>query len=159
MRIGKLLVTGVEASAEDLKQITSGMAGVQIDLEFTDDIWAGLTKTVVFKSYLSRDVLVEGDTVTVPHEVLQLPGWNLSVGVYGTDAERKLIVPTLWSSLGKIHEGANPTGDPGADPSLPVWFSWSPLSKPTSWQIPCSPILDCIPATRKQRFTTMKEHG
>lgn len=104
--------------------LTAGMAkAVTVEFVFSDD-WDGLTKTAVFSNGKTTvDVLAanwDGDTVTVPHEVLAVPGRHARVGVYGAD-ESGVVLPTVWVSLGKVQPGADPSGDETADPSLPVW--------------------------------------
>lgn len=104
--------------------LTAGMAkAVTVEFVFSDD-WDGLTKTAVFSNGKTTvDVLAanwDGDTVSVPHEVLAVPGRHARVGVYGAD-ESGVVLPTVWVSLGKVQPGADPSGDASADPSLPVW--------------------------------------
>ena len=104
--------------------LTAGMAkAVTVQFVFSPE-WDGLTKTAVFSNGKTTvDVLAanwDGDTVTVPHEVLAVPGHHARVGVYGAD-ESGVVLPTVWVSLGKVQPGADPSGDASADPSLPVW--------------------------------------
>lgn len=104
--------------------LTAGMAkAVTVQFVFSPE-WDGLTKTAVFSNGKTTvDVLAanwDGDTVTVPHEVLAVPGRHARVGVYGAD-ESGVVLPTVWVSLGKVQPGADPSGDASADPSLPVW--------------------------------------
>ena len=104
--------------------LTAGMSkAVTVQFVFSPE-WDGLTKTAVFSNGKTTvDVLAanwDGDTVTVPHEVLAVPGRHARVGVYGAD-ESGVVLPTVWVSLGKIQPGADPSGDASADPSLPVW--------------------------------------
>lgn len=121
MIVGRLYIDGTKTAAEPLVQLTSGMVGAQVELAFSGSAWAGLTKTAVFRSSCTRDVVVTGTVITIPHEVLAYPRRELTVGVYGTDAEGNLVIPTSMVSLGHIQEGADPSGDPGTDPSLPIW--------------------------------------
>lgn len=104
--------------------LTAGMSkAVTVQFVFSP-AWDGLTKTAVFTNGKTTvDVLAanwDGDTVTVPHEVLAVPGRHARVGVYGAD-ESGVVLPTVWVSLGKVQPGADPSGDETADPSLPVW--------------------------------------
>lgn len=104
--------------------LTAGMAkAVTVQFVFSPE-WDGMTKTAVFSNGKTTvDVLAanwDGDTVTVPHEVLAVPGRHARVGVYGAD-ESGVVLPTVWVSLGKVQPGADPSGDETADPSLPVW--------------------------------------
>ena len=104
--------------------LTAGMSkAVTVQFVFSPD-WDGLTKTAVFSNGKTTvDVVAanwDGDTVPVPHEVLDVPGRHARVGVYGAD-ESSVVLPTVWVSLGKVQPGADPSGDASADPSLPVW--------------------------------------
>ena len=104
--------------------LTAGMAkAVTVELVFSDD-WSGLTKTAVFSAGRTTvDVLEsawDGNKVVVPHEILADAGPIARVGVYGANADG-LILPTVWVTLGKVMPAAEPSGDPGADPTLPIW--------------------------------------
>lgn len=104
--------------------LTAGMSkAVTVQFVFSP-AWDGLTKTAVFTNGKTTvDVLAanwDGDTVPVPHEVLAVPGRHARVGVYGANADG-LILPTVWVTLGKVMPAAEPSGDPGADPTLPIW--------------------------------------
>lgn len=104
--------------------LTAGMAkAVTVELVFSDD-WDGLTKTAVFSAGRTTvDVLEsawDGNKVVVPHEILADAGPIARVGVYGANADG-LILPTVWVTLGKVMPAAEPSGDPGAEPTLPIW--------------------------------------
>lgn len=104
--------------------LTAGMAkAVTVEFVFSDD-WNGMTKTAVFSAGRTTvDVLEsawDGNKVVVPHEILAYAGPIARVGVYGANADG-LILPTVWVTLGKVMPAAEPSGDPGADPTLPIW--------------------------------------
>ena len=104
--------------------LTAGMAkAVTVEFVFSDD-WSELTKTAVFSAGRTTvDVLEsawDGNKVVVPHEILADAGPIARVGVYGANADG-LILPTVWVTLGKVMPAAEPSGDPGADPTLPIW--------------------------------------
>ena len=104
--------------------LTAGMAkAVTVEFVFSDD-WDGLTKTAVFSAGRTTvDVLEsawDGNKVVVPHEILADAGPIARVGVYGANADG-LILPTVWVTLGKVMPAAEPSGDPGAEPTLPIW--------------------------------------
>lgn len=100
--------------------LTSGMVGKKVKLEFSDD-WAGLQKTVVFSAdCVSRDVVNAGEEVVIPHEVLERSRCHLYVGVYGISGDGR-VIPTIRVQGPLIQPGADPTGDRGTEPSLPVW--------------------------------------
>lgn len=104
--------------------LTAGMSkAVTVQFVFSPD-WDGLTKTAVFSDGRTTvDVLEsawDGNKVVVPHEILEDAGPIARVGVYGANADG-LILPTVWVTLGKVMPAAEPSGDPGADPTLPIW--------------------------------------
>ena len=104
--------------------LTAGMAkAVTVEFVFSDD-WSGLTKTAVFSAGRTTvDVLEsawDGNKVVVPNEILADAGPIARVGVYGANADG-LILPTVWVTLGKVMPAAEPSGDTGADPTLPIW--------------------------------------
>ena len=57
----------------------------------------------------------------MPWELLQSPGCRLWAGVYGTNPDGSLQIPTVWADLGVIQPGADPSGDESTEPTLPVW--------------------------------------
>lgn len=121
MNIATIEVSGTYARIGRYVTIPAGIVGATVDFRFTDDLWAGLQKTVVFRSSVTRDVLLDGTVAVIPHETVAKPGDTLYVGVYGVDAENNLVIPTLWTGVGGVRDAADPSGDPGTDPSLPVW--------------------------------------
>lgn len=101
--------------------MTAGSVGIQIGFGF-DGAWDGLTKTAVFRgSGVSCDVVI-GSTgqMLVPPEVMARAGAKVEVGVYGTNGEGTVVIPTVWAHLGTVKAGAIPSGaSPGAiTPSL-----------------------------------------
>ena len=117
----KVVVTRTKVVAHLFGQLTSGMVGVPVSFVF-DSSWNDLEKTAVFKTGDQiRDQLSITDKTTVPWEVLTAHGKSLYVGVYGISKDGSVVVPTVWAEVGKIQAGADPSGDPGADPTLPPW--------------------------------------
>lgn len=87
-----------------------------------DESWNSLHKTAVFRANgRVMDVLCPENAATVPWELLQKPGCRLWAGIYGTNDDGTVQIPTVWTDLGVIQPGADPSGDESADPSLPVW--------------------------------------
>lgn len=121
MNIATIEVSGTYARIGRYVTIPAGIVGAEVDFRFTDDLWAGLQKTVVFRSSVTRDVLLTGTVAVIPHETVAKPGDTLYVGVYGVDADNNLVVPTLWTGIGGVRDAADPSGDPGTDPTLPIW--------------------------------------
>lgn len=112
---------GNSAICTRTERLTSGMVGLQCEFVF-DEAWDGLAKTAVFLAgNEQRDVLLQGAVCTVPWEVLKTAGYQLVIGVYGTNADGTLIIPTCYAMCGGIASGADPSGEESTDPTLPVW--------------------------------------
>ena len=121
MIVAKIKVDGVSAKTAYLSDIPAGIIGAQVEIEYTDAMWSGLSKTVVFRGCCTKDVTNAGTSVIIPADVVAKPGARIMVGVYGVDADNNLAIPTLWASLGVIQRAADPSGDAATDPALPVW--------------------------------------
>lgn len=108
-------------SVRQRELVTSGSVhAYTARFEFSED-WAGLARTAVFRSGKeSRSVLLDGDNeVKIPWEVLREPAEQLLCGVCGVrDGEE--VLPTVWTSLGVIHEGAAP-GEGAGPPTPDLW--------------------------------------
>lgn len=118
----KIAVTGnIARVIEKPSRITSGTVGLPIEFTF-DSQWEGLRKIAVFRAC---NVIKSVDNAevasTVPWEVLVKPNVWLSVGIYGTNTDGTVVIPTIWANVCPIHVGVNPDGDPSTDPTLPIW--------------------------------------
>lgn len=99
--------------------ITSGSVGLEVHFNFSSD-WDGLSRTVVFETSEYYKEIVEigsGDTAIVPENVMLQSGVKLYIGVYGTDNEGNIVVPTVYADCGEIKRGANT--EPGGTPVNP----------------------------------------
>ena len=121
MIIAQIKVRGARASIDWRKAITAGMIGAQVQIDYNDEIWDSLHKTVVFRGAVTKDVITDEVIVTIPAEVVAKYGVALQVGVYGVDAENNIVIPTIWADLGIVRDSAQSSGDATTDPSLPVW--------------------------------------
>lgn len=121
MEIARIEVTGAMARVRYRNPIPAGLVGGTVTVDYSEDIWKGLTKTVVFRSVETRDVVTDETAVTIPHETVAEPGRRLYVGFYGTDKDGALVIPTIWADLGMIRDATDPSGDVSTDPSLPVY--------------------------------------
>ena len=121
MVIAKIEVSGTTAKLISHMKIPKGIVGAKIQIQYSDSVWDGLCKTVVFRGGITKDIVNAGTEVTVPAEVVSIAGINLSVGIYGTDIDSTVIIPTLWVDLGKVYPAADPSGDLSTNPALPVW--------------------------------------
>ena len=99
-------VTGHMSESEEL---TSGMVGRKIQI-LLDESWENLTKTYVFRAGdICRTVTGSGSTAVIPQEVLAHPFRRLYVGIYGTDGNGTLVIPTVMAEGPMIRYGADPT--------------------------------------------------
>ncbi len=103
-----LKATGRMLTAICTERVTSGSVGMEAQFTFSDD-WDGLTRTAVFKGSATQiDVLLTGDTCTIPWEVLQTSGGMLTIGVYGADGSGTVVIPTIWRDVRRIEPGTTP---------------------------------------------------
>ena len=121
MIISDITLYDAEASLNYTKTITTGLQGAAVSLQLCGD-WPGRRMTAVFSSGdCTRDVLVtDPGCVPVPHECLSVAGQQLRLGLYGTD-QAGTVTPTVYVDLGTVQQGADPSGDPGADPTPTVF--------------------------------------
>lgn len=121
MRIAKIAVGTVHAEASDLIPIPKGLAGATVSFSFDDPLWATLEKIAVFRGCCTKDVELSGEEAVLPQEVISVPGVPVRVGIYGWDAEKGLVIPTLWADLGTVKPSADASGDPAGDPEFAPW--------------------------------------
>lgn len=115
-----VLASSVRVSLHD--KLPLGAAGLTVRFHFTDPVWEHLSKTVVFRNRSSTlDVTMTQNCAVIPHELLTKVMDVIDVGVYGTDSDQLLAIPTVWGQLGTVEGAAQPSGDPATDPTLPYW--------------------------------------
>lgn len=120
MELAKMEVSRAEIRKVHRGKLTSGMVGAEVAFSF-DDAWDGLNRIAVFKAGGTvKDVLLIGESCVIPHEVLERPV-HLVVGVYGTDADGSVVIPTVWADLGMVEQGAKPSGEISKKPTPEVW--------------------------------------
>ena len=118
----KIEINDVQIRVIEKGIFTAGMVGAQVEILFTDPLWNDLEKVVTFLcGREKKDAILCGNIVEIPHEVLRRSRQELYIGLCGYDANHELCLPTVWADLGEVRCGADPSGDPGMDPSLPVW--------------------------------------
>ena len=122
-----IIVTCKKACAETRCHrplLTAGMSNAELVHFIFSEEWDGLAKTAVFTDgVITVDVLQaqwNGDEVAVPPDVTTTAGRRVRVGVYGTDGNG-VALPTIWTELGTVRAGADPSGDSSTKPVLPVW--------------------------------------
>lgn len=108
------------ACCEADEPITTGSIGMQVSVDL-DSAFDGLSCIVVFRgSGLDIDVILIGDSVTVPHEVLTEKGDYLRIGVYARNGDGTIVIPTVWATAGQIRTGTEPSDVDPAEPT-PDW--------------------------------------
>ena len=115
-----LYLKDAEIRSEVSGILTSGMAGVEVNL-ICDDSWDGLLKTLVCRTGdIAKSVLVKNDRGVVAHEALVEGKW-LELGVEGRNEDGSVVIPTLWERCCIVMPGTDAQADPSADPTLPIW--------------------------------------
>lgn len=115
-------VQGQRITCEKIRgELVSGLRGVKVHFTWSGE-WQQLRRVAVFRAgSVSRNVMDLESQCVIPWEVLTEPGTVLMIGVQGTDETGTVVTPTLEAEMGEIQQGANPSKDPTADPSLPIW--------------------------------------
>lgn len=114
-------VSAAGAAIREQGVLTVGMVGARVSFTFCEK-WEGMIRTAVFRQgAVTVDVVLSEDRGEIPWEVLALPGLPVEIGVYGAAADGTRVIPTVWVRTHPVCPGADPSGDPGTDPSLPVW--------------------------------------
>lgn len=119
-------VTRAAAILKKWEPLTVGMSkAVPIRMVLSPD-WDNLAKVAVFKAGNTQIDIVDSSWASatmcyVPPEVLTKVGDKVQFGLYGTNADNAVVIPTIWVTLGKVQPAPDPSGDPTTDPTLPVW--------------------------------------
>ncbi len=117
----KLDVRGTRISICSQEPLTVGLVGETVRFSF-DESWNNLGKVVVFRQgQTARDQVLNGPLTKIPWEVLQQPGVPLEIGVYGTNADGRRVIPTRWVRTAPVEPGTDPAGDPALDPTAQPW--------------------------------------
>lgn len=89
------------------EKITAGSVGIRTSFEFSQE-WNGLGKTAVFETDKHKIAVALNEcTVTVPWEVCEEAGLDVIIGVYGTNADGSIVIPTVWAKLDTVSPGAD----------------------------------------------------
>ena len=98
------------ASVKRREKITAGSVGIQCGFTFSSD-WDGLGKIAVFETDKHKIVVVlNTPTVTIPWEVCEEANLDVIVGVYGTNANGTIVIPTIYAKLGTVAVGTTTSG-------------------------------------------------
>lgn len=120
MIVARIYVNGTRVSVKESTSITMGMQGAQVEVTYSG-LWSSLNRTAVFAGAAAKDVINPGDLITIPAELTEKSGHQVRIGFYGVDDSGKVVIPTVWATLGIVQAGADPSGDTSTDPALPVW--------------------------------------
>lgn len=121
MEIAKVEVSTIYAKTLYREEIPRGIAGAKVTFTFTDPIWENLDKMVIFQGACIRDAVLCDGMAVIPQEVVAAVNVPLRVGVYGCDAQKGVVIPTLWAELGTVKSAAAPSGQPGAAAEFAPW--------------------------------------
>lgn len=122
----KIQINKICAKLIECEPLTAGMIGKTLDVEFSAD-WQNYTKTAVFSNGDTVIDVIEsqwdGNTITIPAEVLSIAGRTVIFGMYGFVVENGTVhaLPTIYAKIGIPMVGADPESDPTTNPSLPVY--------------------------------------
>lgn len=103
----RVLCNANKAWVAEKDKLTQGSVGVRVALEF-DEAWDELQKFCLFRAYNTDKAvpITSDDEVQIPVQVLLTPGVHLFIGVYGTDLNGTIVIPTVYADLGMINEGS-----------------------------------------------------
>ena len=118
----KIEVTGnIVRVVERPARITSGTVGLPVEFTF-DKPWEDLTKTAVFRAGCQERLAeINEGKATVPWEVLEKHNVRLSVGVFGVNDDGTVAIPTIWTNVGVIYEGASLEGYATGNSPVSIW--------------------------------------
>ena len=121
----QIAVSAADAAVTAPATLTSGMVGATVTFAFSGTAWQSLRKIAVFRAGSVRRDVEEtdwsGSACTIPWECLSEADERLLVGVYGMDEAGTVVIPTVYADCGWIWPGADPSGDPAADPTGPFY--------------------------------------
>ena len=122
MVIANVAVEHSSARTVSCEPLPIGASGLKVRFQFQTPIWAGLTKTAVFRNrHTAMDAVLSDNCATIPHELLTRVTDTLYVGIYGTDSHQALAIPTVWTKLGEVSGAAIPCGSKSQEQTLPYW--------------------------------------
>lgn len=117
----KIEVQATYAVVRRQKPLTVGLVGAKVRFSFGED-WDGLVKTAVFRQgEVTVDAVNVSSEAEIPCEVLTQPGLPVQIGLYGTNADGTVVIPTLWAETEPVQPGADPSGDTSTAAALPVY--------------------------------------
>lgn len=124
----RVQVDKTQLAVIDTEPTTSGSAQVyDIEFAFSPD-WDGFQKTAVFMVEDGRQQLIntidvlldQSNRCKIPHEMFQMYGYTVTVGVYGIK-ESSHILPTVVVNLTEVIRGVIPSESITAEPTPSVY--------------------------------------
>ena len=110
-------IKGKQPNIQNRSKLVQGTVGERISLEFSEE-WSSLAVTAVFSAgTLTRDVIVCGEEITVPWELLAEANHTLCLGFHGVSPDGSTVLRTDIAELGKIHPSLSPSGNEAEAPS------------------------------------------
>ena len=112
------------SSAETLScaSIPKNAVGLKVRFQYADPLWNKLSKTAVFRNGTKTlNSILTDDCAIIPHELLCKTKDSIYVGLYGTDANQSLAIPTVWAKLGEVSSSATPSSSATSEATLPHW--------------------------------------
>ena len=113
----KLIADERQLTARMTTRLTTDSVGLVAKLCLSED-FDGLAVTVCFRAGdVSADVpILDGTEITVPSQCFAAEGEVLYAGVYASNADGTIVIPTVWAQCGTIRKGTLPSG---VDPQGP----------------------------------------
>lgn len=95
---------------ETLTRLGKNYDAVKIRLDLSSE-WEDLSKIAVFRAQDSMiDVPVMGEYLDIPPVMLQRENVHLLFGLYGTNTNGAVVIPTIWTDLGIVQPSPDPYG-------------------------------------------------
>lgn len=95
---------------ETLTRLGKNYDAVKIRLDLSSE-WEALSKIAVFRAQDSMiDVPVMGEYLDIPPVMLQRENVHLLFGLYGTNTDGAVVIPTIWTDLGIVQPSPDPYG-------------------------------------------------
>lgn len=95
---------------ETLTRLSKNYDAVKIRMDLSSE-WEDLSKIAVFRANDSMiDVPVMGEYLDIPPVMLQRENVHLLFGLYGTNTNGAVVIPTIWTDLGIVQPSPDPYG-------------------------------------------------
>ena len=119
----RAMINGSTCRLEDVERLVQGSVGAYELNVLIGESWSGLTVTAVFASESEGtviDVIVTGQSIQVPHELLETANEEVYISFDGRTQDGTLVRRTKTVLLGKVFPSLKPQGIPSSEPT-PSW--------------------------------------